>query len=516
MGHEKERRIDTVMTRRSFVAALAVGGASVLTGCADPPDVVRRTGRRIERALDPLEPNVAEGMGPEPAAYQPPAPVLRTPAHPDTLALECDVCVVGGGAAGVAAAVAAARMDVKTILVEESFMLGGNTTRGLVNLDKVTWGGNSPHVAGIMREVLLDMEARGEAIYPSEETHFAVPYDADGLRRSLLAMALEAGVDVRLGTQMLQVDAEKRGITAVWTLEQGRPLEIHARLFVDCTGDGHLGYLAGNGYWLGDRTHGQIQGQTLIFYAAPVDFARLAEYAEKSGSQTNTYQVIGLRDFMKQAIKDGAIGGTPQRGLLINRTTKPGVVSISGSETYRDHLEPGAAATIASELELQDVQIHAALQKRVPGFEESGIMRLAERPYLREGRRLIGYKQLTAEDVLQGAKPDDSIARGWYPIDLHVAYSGGVVHRGQLAPGDWYGIPYACLVARDLDNLLMAGRCISVTHEALGSTRVSPVSIALGQAAGVAAALSLRAAKRPADIEALSVRKEVLEQGGLV
>ncbi|MHB0979992.1 MAG: FAD-dependent oxidoreductase [Thermoleophilia bacterium] len=441
MGPERERRIETVMTRRRFVAALAVGGASVLAGCADPPDVVRRTGRRIERILDPLEPSVAEGMGPEPAAYQAPAPVLRAPAHPDMLTLECDVCVVGGGAAGVAAAVAAARMDVKTVLVEESFVLGGNTTRGLVNLDKVTWGGKSSHVAGLLREVLLDMEARGEAVYPSEETHFAVPYDADGLRRSLLAKALEAGVDVRLGTEMLQVGAEERRITAVWALEQGRLLEIRARLFVDCTGDGHLGYLAGNGYWLGDRTHGQIQGQTLIFYAAPVDFVRMAEHANANGSQTNSYQVIGLRDFMKKAIKDGSIGGTPQRGLLINRTTKPGVVSISGSETYQDHLAPGAPARIAADLELQDVQIHAALRDRVSGFEESGVMRLAERPYLREGRRLIGYKQLTAEEVIQGAKPEDSIARGWYPIGLHVAYAGGLVHRGSSARETGTGSP---------------------------------------------------------------------------
>lgn len=516
MTAERERKNARVVTRRGFLGALTLGGAAVLSGCSDPPEAVRRAGRRIERILDPLEPGVAAGMGPEPASFVPPAPVPTAPAHPDMLTVETDVCVIGGGAAGVAAAVAAARAGARTVLVEESHVLGGNTTRGLVNLDKVTWGGDSSHVAGLLREVLLDMEARGEAVYPSADTHFAVPYDADGLRRSLLAQALEAGVDVRLGTEMVQVAVDARRISAVWALEQGRLLELDAEVFVDCTGDGHLGYLAGNGYWLGDRTHGQTQGQTLIFYAAPVDFAVMADYAKGVGSQTNSYQVIGLRDFMKKAIADGSIGGTPQRGLLINRTTKPGVVSISGSETYREHLAPGAAALIASELEQQDVQIHAALRERVPGFADSGIVRLAERPYLREGRRLIGYKQLTAEEVLQGAKPDDSVARGWYPIDLHVAYAGGLVHQGQLSPGDWYGIPYACLVARDRDNLLMAGRCISVTHEALGSTRISPVSMALGHAAGVGAALAVTGAKRPGDVRAVDVRAMIVDQGGLV
>ncbi len=525
MGPEPERRIETVMTRRRFLGALALGGTALggvalggaaLGGCSDPPDFVRKAGRRIERTLDPLDPTTAEGRGPEPAAFKPPAPSLAAPTHPDTLPLECDVCVVGGGAAGFAAAVVAARMGAHTILVEESFMLGGNTTRGLVNLDRVTYGGDVSLVAGLFREVLLDLEERGEAVYPSAATQFSVPYDADGLRRTLLEKALKAGVDIRLGAEMFQAAAEERRIAALWALEQGRLLEIRAQLFVDCTGDGHLGHLAGNGYWLGDRTHGQIQGTTLIFYAAPVDFDRLVAYAEEEGSQNTVHQVIGLRSFMKQAIKDGLIGGTPQRGLLINRTTKPGVVSISGSESYIDHLSPGAAARIATELQEQDFQIHAALKERVPGFEASGIVRLAERPYLREGRRLIGYKQLTAEEILQAVKPADSVARGWYPIDLHVAYTGGPVHLGQLRSGDWYGIPYACLVARDVDNLLMAGRCISVTHEALGSTRISQVSFALGQAAGVAAALALREEMRPADLEAELVRSEVQKQGGLV
>ena len=208
------------------------------------------------------------------------------------------------------------------------------------------------------------------------------------------------------------------------------------------------------------------------------------------------------------ALRNGAV--------LINRTMKEGTVSISGSENYQNHLEAGVTGEITLDLELQDLQIHQMLRERVAGFEESSISRLAERPYLREGRRLIGYRELTAEEALAGVKPKDSIARGWYPIDLHVAYGGGTVHFGQVKPGDWYGIPYACLVARDLDNLLMAGRCISVTHEALGSTRISPVSMALGQAAGIAAALASKAGKRPADITAGSVQSQIVDQGGLI
>ena len=291
---------------------------------------------------------------------------------------------------------------------------------------------------------------------------------------------------------------------------------MRARTYVDCTGDGHLGYMAGNAYSIGDATHGQIQGQTLIFYAGPVDFERLSAYVNETGWFVDRYQAIGIQAVMEEAVAQGRIGGTPQHGALINKTMKEGVVSISGSETYRNHLEPGMTATIAAELEEQDSQIHEVFREQIPGFETSSISRLADRPYLREGRRLTGHSELTADHVLAGLKPEDSIARGWYPIDLHTAYLGGPVRLGQLQPGDWYGIPYGCLVARDLDNLLMAGRCISATHEALGSSRISPVSMALGQAAGVAAALSSEKGKRPVDVKIGDVRSGVTDLGGLI
>lgn len=502
-------------TRRRFLAGLLAVSGGVVAGC-DPPDVVRRVGRKTGRLLDPPVTETPFGLGPEPASFTPPRPPATPPPFQDELTLDYDVCVVGGGAAGSAAAVSAARSGARTVLLEESFALGGNTTRGLVNLDKVAYGGDKPLVRGFFREIILEMESRGEAVYPTADTHFSVPFDADGLRRALLEMTLGAGADVRLGASMTLVTAEGRSITGVRAIEQGRLLDIRAKAYVDCTGDGHLGYLAGNGYWLGDRTHGQIQGQTLIFYAGPVDFDRLLSFSKDNDSQVNAYQVIGLRNLMREAIADGRITGTPQRGLLINKTMKEGTVSISGSENYQNHLEPGVLGKITLDLELQDLQIHQMLRERAAGFEESSISRLAERPYLREGRRLIGYRELTGEDAVAGVKPDDSIARGWYPIDLHVAYGGGTVHFGLPRSGDWYGIPYGCLVARDLDNLLMAGRCISVSHEALGSTRISPVSMSLGQAAGIAAALASKEGKRPADITAGAVQSRIADQDGLI
>jgi hypothetical protein len=248
---------------------------------------------------------------------------------------------------------------------------------------------------------------------------------------------------------------------------------------------------------------------------APVDFERLADYARAEGSQVEAYRVVGLRGFMRELRLAGEVEGSPQQGLLIDRNMWPNMVSVSGSETYGDHLRPGALSEIVAELERQNRQIHEALCAHIPGFEGSRIVRTADRPYLREGRRIMGQYQLSARDMQKAEKPPDSIARGYYPVDLHRDGEVGIVQSVYLSAGDWYGIPYRCIVAQDVDNLLLAGRCISVTHEALGSTRISPVSIALGQAAGIAAALCIGRGVRPVDLPPDEVRTELHKQGAL-
>ena len=414
----------------------------------------------------------------------------------------------------MSAATVAAGMGARTVLLEESSVLGGNVTRGLVSLDRVAWGGELM-VGGWFADLIRRLEQQGDARFPGPATHFTTPCDADALRTMALSLAHEAGVDVRFGSKVTWAEVSDRRITSVWAREHGSLVQVSAPLFIDCTGDGNLGHMAGCSYWLGDRDEGSIQGQTLIFCVAPVDFERLAEYARAEGSQVETYRVVGLRSFMRDLRSSGEVEGSPQGGLLIDRNMWPNMVSISGSETYGDHLRPGGLSEIVAELERQNRQIHQALNNHVPGFEGSRIVRTADRPYLREGRRLTGYYQLSAPDMQKALKPADSIARGYYPVDLHRDGKVGIVQSVYLSAGDWYGIPYRCIVAQDVDNLLMAGRCISVTHEVLGSTRISPVSMALGQAAGIAAALCIWQGVQPASLDPGVVRAELERQGAL-
>lgn len=516
------------VSRRSFLKTLGVAGLGLaavglgggLVGCGNELST-------LAGPTGPTFPGHDLAMGVEPSAYQ--APALDATQSPEipSLELSCEICVVGGGAAGMCAATVAARMGVKVVLVEESCVLGGNVTRGLVSLDRVGWGGDLM-VAGWYAELIRGLAEEGDAIFPGEATQLTTPCDPDALRRRALALATEAGVDVRLNSKCIGAEvapAQVAGATGVGmrrmtvrsisTRDQSSLTKVSASVFIDCTGDGNLGYLAGCRYWLGERNTGATQGQTLIFCASPVDLDQLWAYARSEGSQVEGYRIVGLRHLMQELQRTGALDHQAQGGMLIDRQVWPNTVSISASEVYGNHLEPGELARIVAALETQDRQIHEALRERVPGFTDSRILRMAERPYLREGRRLAGYHQLSADDIRKALKPDDSIARGYYPVDLHRAGDGGIVQTVYLERGDWYGIPYRCIVAQDVDNLLMAGRCISVTHEALGSTRISPVSMALGQAAGVAAASSVGRNVRPADLPASIVRTELHRQGAL-
>ena len=487
----------------------AAGGTAATTSTIRPPEPSTTTSTSYPEYFETTQPPSSS------TTVQPPPSTEKYPAtETPSATIVADVCVVGGGAAGMCAATVAARMGARTVLMEESSVLGGNVTRGLVSFDRVAWGGERM-VGGWFAELISRLEEQGDALFPTWDTRYVTPCDADALRATALALAEEAGVDIRLCSEVTGAELVNGRIASVWTHEQGSWAKVFANVFIDCTGDGNLGHMAGCDSWQGDADQGFIQGQTLIFCVSPVDFDRVAEYARTENSQVETYRIVGLRDFMRTLRKDGEVEGSPQEGLLIDRNMWPNMVSISGSETYGDHLKPGGLTEIVAQLQRQNSQIHRGLRERVPGFEGSRIVRVADRPYLREGRRIAGLYQLSATDIQEALKPKDSVARGYYPIDLHRNGNVGIVQSVYLHPGDWYGIPYRCLVAKDVDNLLMAGRCISVSHEALGSTRISPVSMALGQAAGIAAALCVSGVTRPAQVDLDELIAELQQQGAL-
>ena len=160
-------------------------------------------------------------------------------------------------------------------------------------------------------------------------------------------------------------------------------------------------------------------------------------------------------------------------------------------------------------------QIAAFLKRYVPGFEKAYAVQSGVQIGVRETRRILGEYQLTADDVLSARKFEDGIARGSYPIDIHNPKGPGTILR-RLPPGASYDIPLRSLIPRSLDQVLVAGRCISGTHEAHSSYRTMPISMATGQAAGICAALAARSGRRPRELPAREVQAELLRQGAIL
>lgn len=463
-------------------------------------------------------------------------PVLSRPAQSVTMnlpvrhaivAAETDVLVVGGGPAGFGAALGAATAGARVVLAERYGFLGGSATAALVmplatcytqypkqehagttTLFPTNHGTGEPAVAGVFATLIKRLVLAGGAIPPTMETGYVVPFDPEIFKYVTWEMLDEAGIHIlfhALATDIVD-DHGKRGV--VFETKSG-PLVIKARIIVDCTGDGDIAARAGAQCEIGRDPDGMVQPMTLMFRV--VEFEREAFKAYINDHPDQWYGIHGLWDLIRSAHAAGDLDlrredilffGTPhEREVGFNSTRVTKVLGIDVWDlTYAEW-----------EGRRQMRQIAAFLRRYVPGFEKSYIAQSGTHVGVRETRRILGDYQLTADDVSQARKFDDVIARCAYPMDIHNPEGKGTKFRW-LPPGESYDIPLRCLLPKGIDNLIVAGRCISGTHEAHSSYRVMPTAMAIGQAAGVCAALASLRSKMPRDIPFIDVQNELIHQ----
>jgi len=222
--------------------------------------------------------------------------------------------------------------------------------------------------------------------------------------------------------------------------------------------------------------------------------------------------VHGLWDLGREATQAGELE-LPREDILFFATPHEGELSVNSTRVTRvlgtDVWDLSYAEWVSRG---QMRQIEAFLQRYVPGFEDSYVVQSGVQVGVRETRRIVGEYQLTADDVLGARKFDDAIARSAYPVDIHNPKGSGTVLK-RLPPGEAYDIPLRCLLPRNTERLIVAGRCISGTHEAHSSYRVMAIVMATGQAAGVCAALASRFDAAPRSIDVRDVQSELLRQG---
>jgi hypothetical protein len=456
---------------------------------------------------------------------------VELPMRRAMVAAETDVLVVGGGPAGLGAAVGAAEAGARVVLAERYGFLGGNATaalvmplmsfhtqvptperRGVTTLLPTDHGPGEPVVAGVLARLLERLVRAGGAIPPSLATGYVVPFDPEWFKLVALELLDDAGVQFlfhAFASGVLKDRQEDGHVEGVIFETKSGPLVIRAKVTVDCTGDADLAVQAGAPYEVG-RADGLVQPMTLMFRMGQFAHAAFENYVKENPKQWRG--VHGLWDLVREATKAGDLK-LPREDILFFATPHEGEVSVNSTRVTRvmgTDVWDLSYAEWMSRRQMQ--QIAAFLRRYVPGFEESYVLQSGVNVGIRETRRIVGDYQLNAADVLSARKFDDAIARGAYPVDIHNPTGTGTVLK-RLPPGEAYDIPLRCLLPQKTGRLVVGGRCISGTHEAHSSYRVMPIVMATGQAAGVTAALAARQALGPREIPAHEVQQELIRQG---
>lgn len=406
--------------------------------------------------------------------------------------------MVGGGPAGTAAAVAAARQGAAVNLIEASGCLGGMLTGGLVS---PILGGDIN--GGLGEVVVRRLEKYGAVFEPASGRG----QNFEGMKRVLEELCLEAGVHVRYYTTAYEAVVEEQTVRGAKFASKAGSETFTAEIVVDGTGDGDIAAWAGAEYEKGDAD-GRLMPVTLRFTMANVDLEEVTAFTRgyyRSYPHDVPWAKLDppqrafgrFESLVAHARKQGELSA-PDWGLAFFALPgRPGEVVFNNPYVLRvDGTQPDDLTRAQMEGRRYVFEIADFLKKYVTGFQNAYVSAIASLVGVRETRRIIGDYVLTAEDILSGRRFPDAIARNQAPIDLH-SYDGSRTDetKGGLnaqAPPDFNEIPYRCLRPRGLEGILIAGRCLSSTREANSALRVTGNCFALGQAAGTAAAMAVQ------------------------
>jgi len=435
-------------------------------------------------------------------------------------ALTYDVAVAGGGPAGIAAAIAAARLGRSVVLLERHPYIGGMGTAALVsNFCNAHFDGQRMILGGIFAE-LRDRLIEDDALHV---TGGLEPYDPESFIRHAQAMCNGAGVDTRLNVILKSVTFNDN---APATLTLSDNTVIHARTVVDASGDATIAQQAGVPTTKGRASDGAVMPLTYCYILGPVNIEELrreipdALHTDKRTGQPFIY--LGYQAKAKELVAQARAAGDltiPRDRIAVafGLPGRPDHIAVNFGRVFID--DPTDPAQFEKAQEIGKEQVYEGVQffrKYFPGFRDAQLVQMAQQIGVRESRQIVGQYTLTAEDVLSCRQFEDVIAQCCYSIDIHEPGSDKTTMRG-IPKGSHYDIPWRCLIPRSGPrNLIVAGRSISATHEAMSSFRVTPSVMAIGEAAGIGAALAAREDGDITRVPYTQVREHLLENNGIL
>ncbi len=417
------------------------------------------------------------------------------------------VAVIGGGPAGICAAVSAARMGMKVLLIERYGAVGGNLTLGNVSpiLGKTSEGTMYDEIISMLSEKHLDeekIETRN-----GKEIHI----DSEEAKGILIKFLHDNNVEVMLQCTIADVIVKDNKITTAVVTTHSGLMAVYADRFIDATGDGTVAYLAGCEYKMG-REDNLTQPVTLEFTINNVDESR-AIMCFGGSDPVTLPDGKKYSDFCKECEKNGILPKNVSIVRLhktfykgernVNATQMNCINGLLSEDIYKAEVE------LRSQIEI----VIEFLRKYIPGYENCMLKTSASTLGVRETRRITGDYVINDDDVEKGNHYEDAVVHNaWFLIDIHNP-SGGGQAEGHSKIAEPYDIRYGALLPKGIENLMTAGRCISGTHRAHASYRVMAICMATGEAAGTAAALSITENVTPRELSAKKVRTALSEKG---
>lgn len=421
---------------------------------------------------------------------------------------KADVAVIGAGPAGICAAVAASRQGMNVILIERYGAVGGNLTLG--NVSPILGTAS----AGTMYDEITSLLAQKHTDEEKVETRNGreIHIDADEAKGILIKFLYDNNVKVLLQSAVADVITEKNCINGILITTPTGLKAVSAKRFIDATGDGMVAYLCGCDYKVGRESDALTQPVTLEFTVNNIDESR-AIMCYGGSDPVKLPNGKKYSDFCKECEQNGILPKNVsivrlhktfykgERG--VNATQLNGINTLDESQYY------GAEVALRSQID----SVLEFLRRYIPGYENCMLKTSASTLGVRETRRIIGEYVISDNDVENGNHYDDAVVHNaWFLIDIHNPSGGGQAegHSKQAKP---YDIRYGSLLPLGVENILTAGRCISGTHRAHASYRVMAICMATGEAAGIAAALSIKENVNARELDVKKIRAALTEKG---
>lgn len=403
----------------------------------------------------------------------------RTP-----VAGDYDVLIAGGGPAGLAAAIAAARRGARTKLIERAGCLGGVWTAGLLS-----WVLDSENKDGLMSTIREALSERGAARFKAR----GFAYDPEEMKVVVERLCLDAGVDVRLHSHVCEVIKDEAGLVAAVTESKSGREAWRARVFIDATGDGDLAALAGCDFEMGRPENGQTQPMTLTALVCGVEPEAIQPFI--GGGNAAAKRAL-WEEFRRAGVTPSYTAPTlfhirdDLYALAANH--EYGVSALNADDLTR--------ATLSARAEVHDLV--RALRAMGGPWKNLALIATAPQIGVREGRRIRGLYTVTVDDILAGRRHEDAVCECTFGVDVHATgkSGSGSYDAENSLKAKAYDIPLRALIAADVERLLLAGRCISGDFLAHSSYRVTGNAVATGEAAGVLAAVCVQKALPPREV----------------